>query len=388
MDKFNFSGSAAITGNGIKKHFKNIDPWRAIFELVWNGLDANATEVKVDIATNGIDGTEAVEVFDNGDGIDFHNIQDNFAKFNDSSKSDADQHGSHGRGRLAFFRISEYATWFTKHNNENARIEVCASDIKDFDGVSIDESMQHASLRQESKGTIVTLSNCQTNLPPHEVLLPKFTIEFGWYLALNNKKCLILNSEPIPVPEHDLKEFKVNFEDNNFNLKVIRWHNKPTSEKSYYYLLNKDSKILHKKLSSFNNKGDFWISVFIYSDWNDNFVNEAPDMFNKDKHTSESPVYKKLLTKVHSIVQGVYDDFLRRFAEEQIDKFEEDGVFPKYKNESNEYAAWKLNNTKKLVTEIYIADPQVFKKLNLKQKKIIVRLLDKITVSDLSLIHI
>ncbi|MDC2890358.1 ATP-binding protein [Psychrosphaera algicola] len=215
-----------------------------MFELAWNGLDANATEVKVNIETNEMDGTEAVEVFDNGDGIDFHNIQDNFAKFNDSSKSDADQHGSHGRGRLAFFRISENATWFTKHNNENARIKVCASDIKDFDGVSIDESLQHSSLMQEPKGTIVTLSNCETNLPPHEVLLPKFTIEFGWYLALNNKKTLTLNNDPVPVPEHDLKEFNISVEDNDFGLKVIRWHSKPTSEKSHYYLLNKDSCVI------------------------------------------------------------------------------------------------------------------------------------------------
>ena len=28
MEDINFSGSAAITDNGIKKHFKNIDPWK------------------------------------------------------------------------------------------------------------------------------------------------------------------------------------------------------------------------------------------------------------------------------------------------------------------------------------------------------------------------
>lgn len=155
MDKLNFSGSTAITDNGIKKHLKNIDPWKAIFELVWNGLDANASEVKVHIETNNMDGTEAVEVFDNGDGIDFHNVQDNFAKFNDSSKSSVEQHGSHGRGRLAFFRIAENATWFTKHNNENARIKVSSSDIKDYDGVAIDNASQHPSLVNEEKGTVV-----------------------------------------------------------------------------------------------------------------------------------------------------------------------------------------------------------------------------------------
>ncbi|MDC0601887.1 ATP-binding protein [Aliiglaciecola sp.] len=377
-----FSGSAAITDNGIKKHFKNIDPWKAIFELAWNGLDANATKVSVNIATNEMEGTEAVDVFDNGDGIDFWNIKDNFAKFNDSSKSDVDQHGSHGRGRLSFFRIAENATWFTKHNGENARIKICASAIKKFDGTSIDDSLQHAALVKESKGTIVLLNNCETNLPPTENLMPKFTTEFGWYLALNSRKSLLLNGNQVPVPKHDLHEFTVSIDDHNFSLKIIRWHEKPTSEKSYYYLLSCDSKILHKKLSSFNNKGDFWVSVYVESTWNDDFVEEQPDMFNTDKNTCESPTYKNLVSQIQSLVQNVYDEFLRRFAEEQIDKFEEEGVFPNYQHETKEYADWRLNNTKRLVTEIYIADPQVFKKLNLKQKKIIVRLLDKITVSD------
>lgn len=382
MDNFNFSGSTAITDAGIKKHFKNIEPWKAIFELVWNGLDANANKVNIHIETNDIDGTDAVEVFDNGDGIDFNNVQDNFAKFNDSSKSSADQHGSHGRGRLAFFRIAENATWFTKYKNENARIKVSASYIKDYEGVAIDDSSQHPLLINEEKGTVVLLSNCITNLPPLDILLSKFTVEFGWYLALINKKSLALNGVQVPVSVHDLYEFKVDIDENEFYLKVIRWHIKPSSEKSYYYLLNKESKVIHKKLSSFNYKGDFWISVYVNSEWNNSFVDENPDMFNSDKHTCESPIYKNLVNKIQTNVQNVYDDFLRSFAEEQIDKFEEEGVFPTYVSEPKDYADWKLNNTKKLVTEIYIADPQVFKKLNLKQKKIIVRLLDKITVSD------
>lgn len=366
MDSINFSGSAAITDNGIKKHFKNIDPWKAIFELVWNGLDAKGTEIKVHIETNDMDGTEAIEVIDNGEGIDFHNIGDNFAKLNDSSKSDADQHGSHGRGRLAFFRVAENATWFTKHNNENARIKVCASEIKNYDGVSIDDSMQHAALVNEPNGTVVLLNNCNTNLPLQEDLLPKFTVEFGWYLALNNKKSITLNGEAVTVPARDLREFKIVIDENEFTINVLRWHKKPTSEKSYCYLLNSDSKIVHKKYSNFNQKGDFWVSVFIKSDWNDCFVDEEPDMYNADKHTKGSPVYRKLLNQTQQLVQEIYDDFLRRFAEDQINKFEDEGVFTVYANEPKEYADWKLNNTKKLVTEIYIADPQVFKTLNIK----------------------
>lgn len=37
------SGKTEINGEGIKKHFRTTDPWRAIAELAWNGFDAKAT---------------------------------------------------------------------------------------------------------------------------------------------------------------------------------------------------------------------------------------------------------------------------------------------------------------------------------------------------------
>lgn len=35
-----FKGSAAIGNSGIKKHFKNAEPWQPLFELVWNGFES------------------------------------------------------------------------------------------------------------------------------------------------------------------------------------------------------------------------------------------------------------------------------------------------------------------------------------------------------------
>ena len=121
--KSNFSGSTQITDAGIKEHFKTIDAEKSIFELVWNGLDAGATHISIMIKHNKMDGLESVTVLDNGNGIDFQNIDNNFGRFNESLKKiDNNQHGSYGRGRLAFHRLSNEACWYTKHNNEMQKL--------------------------------------------------------------------------------------------------------------------------------------------------------------------------------------------------------------------------------------------------------------------------
>ena len=53
----------------IESLFKS-SPLAAIEELVWNALDADAKEVKVDLITNALGAVEAVRVTDDGTGID------------------------------------------------------------------------------------------------------------------------------------------------------------------------------------------------------------------------------------------------------------------------------------------------------------------------------
>lgn len=106
----NFSGTAQITDDGIKKHFKNMEPSKAIFELVWNGFDARASNVNIRLLKNALGTVESVSICDDGDGIDLLNLDNSFQKFNESNKkNDDDLHGSHGRGRLAFHKLANEA---------------------------------------------------------------------------------------------------------------------------------------------------------------------------------------------------------------------------------------------------------------------------------------
>ena len=96
-------------------------PLAAIEELVWNALDANAREVKVDLITNPLGAVEAVRVADDGTGIDarqadrlFGNLGGSWKRtFKGSGPEVRLLHGRHGRGRFKAFALGTDVEWRT-----------------------------------------------------------------------------------------------------------------------------------------------------------------------------------------------------------------------------------------------------------------------------------
>jgi hypothetical protein len=379
-----FSGSTNITSASIKKHFKKCEPWQSIAEMIWNGLDAGATRIDVEIQKNELEGFSLISILDNGDGIDFENLGDNFARFDDTIKNDVGQHGSNGRGRLSFYKISNEAVWFTKFKHKNASIHINSSTLKDFNGDYLDKAKQHSRLANLNSGTCVELTGFSKKKHSLNVdaLPDKLAAEFGWFLALQKDRKIFVNGMEIDVPKHEIQEFSISISNRNFQVSIIRWEEKPRSEKSHNYLLNSQNRIVYKKLSTFNNKAKFYISAYASSSWADNFDPGDPNLFTSVEDTIQSKTWKQLLERLCEKTRIIYEDFLRRFAEEQLIKLENDGVFPSYDGEDQETAHWRINNIKELIRNIYIADPTILNSLKSKQQKIIVRLLDKLLVSN------
>lgn len=96
-------------------------PVAAIEELVWNALDAEAHEVRIDLLMNELDAVVAVRVTDDGTGIDVENADSTFGYLGGSWKralaeSDAalhHLHGRHGRGRFKAFALGTHVEWRT-----------------------------------------------------------------------------------------------------------------------------------------------------------------------------------------------------------------------------------------------------------------------------------
>ena len=96
-------------------------PVTALEELIWNALDADAKEVRVDLVTNTLGAVEAVRVSDDGTGIDVMKADATFGSLGGSWKLNGTAtelahrrlHGRHGRGRFKAFALGAHAEWRT-----------------------------------------------------------------------------------------------------------------------------------------------------------------------------------------------------------------------------------------------------------------------------------
>jgi hypothetical protein len=99
--------------------FEKKRPIAAVAELVWNGLDANATQVDVTIERSLTDAIDRIIVSDNGDGITPEQAQDSFREYGDTWKSTHAHtlrkgrilHGRNGEGRLYALALGDTFTW-------------------------------------------------------------------------------------------------------------------------------------------------------------------------------------------------------------------------------------------------------------------------------------
>ncbi|WP_063799715.1 ATP-binding protein [Bradyrhizobium jicamae] len=115
----------------LEKVAKTRDPVKALSEFVWNGLDANATNVDVRFGFNSLGGIESISVTDNGDGItplrastDFSNLGDSWKKTASRTRSQRALHGKEGRGRLRFFSLAQKAIWHSTFAVENKLVDL------------------------------------------------------------------------------------------------------------------------------------------------------------------------------------------------------------------------------------------------------------------------
>ncbi len=103
------------------KHFERLaaNPARALTELIWNSLDADAHKVDVIFDLNPLGGLDALRVVDDGHGMtekdaieDFGRLGSSWKQFAEKSKGEGRiLHGRSGEGRWAAFGLGDTITW-------------------------------------------------------------------------------------------------------------------------------------------------------------------------------------------------------------------------------------------------------------------------------------
>lgn len=105
------------------------DPVKAVIELVWNSLDADAHAVSVALHRNDTDGVIGVEVSDDGHGMAPEELSSAFRWVGNSWKRMAGRskgeqrplHGRFGQGRLRAFALGTQIQWVTVADSTDGR---------------------------------------------------------------------------------------------------------------------------------------------------------------------------------------------------------------------------------------------------------------------------
>lgn len=140
------------------------DPIVAISELIWNALDADATEVHVEIDKGTLANLGAIRVIDNGTGIPFDTAEARFKSLGNSwkinkEKTDAGRfmHGEKGQGRFKAFSLGNEISWTTHSiiNGKNHAYKIIGS-RRNLRQITISAPEQ-----QLGRGTIVEIGDIE-----------------------------------------------------------------------------------------------------------------------------------------------------------------------------------------------------------------------------------
>lgn len=397
-----------VRTKGVKKATKKFKPEEAIAEYIWNGFDANATDVKVEYQFLGE--TKRIinlKVIDNGTGIKFSEVDTKFAPFLESNKTIRKESenptikGENGYGRFTFHKFCSVANWRTTYR-DNGDLYTYEIKIKADNLTKYDPTEPVKNIDAQSTGTEVTFPNPKEDIIPFFIsskLIPFLKKEFAWYLELNKPKNFSLKVKGDFLDYSDVitnkDDFTLEIKDEKLNQKFLfscrfyQWETKLNDEYSCFYFLDSNKNVVLKKTTKFNNKGDnFFHSLFIESEMFDFFSKNHQDGANLPKQISNSiykDVYDDLEKKLNKYLREKRKPTLKDNAEKLINQYEQDGVMPTFG--SNKWDEIRQNELNDLIVELYEVEPKIFYKLNFYQKKIFVRflylLLDNDTRDDL-----
>jgi hypothetical protein len=382
-----------LQSQGIKRALRNYKMYDSISEYIWNGFDAMATKVMVNLSKNEMGEVKSITIIDNGYGINLDTLQTKFkpvfesekAIDKNSNKNTSTFHGKNGVGRLTFFNFSSNATWHTVYRDDNCNykysISINADNLEDFPNTDKIET-------KEEVGTKVEFINIDPKLMEDE-LMKYLQTEFCWYIELKKQRgCeLIIDGKPLGyteiLEEVFEKPFKMDKQELYFDVKFCRWNKKLNDEFSKYYYINSNNEEVFKENTTLNNKGDkFFHSVYIKSKLFDKFYFKPNDgQVVLDSATKEDDEYKFIKKKVDALLREKRNPYIKQYTKTYLQELERNEAYPKY-NKNNIIDTYRKDALDDLISNIYYAEPKIFTKLNIPQQKTFVRLFDLIIQSD------
>jgi hypothetical protein len=390
-----------LSSDGIKRSLKEYKPAQAVAEYIWNGFDAGASLVNLDLEQNQMGGVSSLRIQDNGQGIPIDKLTMKFTPFFVSEKvidpkvrkKITSVHGEKGVGRLTFFHFAGQARWNTVYRDTTTKheyeITIDSNDLITYTPSEVREV-------EKDTGTVVIFT--EFSGITYETFLNDVSkylmLEFGWFLELNQQRNFGIRINGVPlnyeeiVEDRDKSHYVDEKTGDRFDITYVRWNTSINDEYSRYYYIGSDNKERGKQTTTLNNKGDrFFHSVFIKSSFFDDEIT-FDLLISDDDASQQMPLFgvkkeegfKRLMEHVNRILHAKRKPFLKQYTDKVVQEFEKDRAFPPVGQ--NKWDELRHKNLVSLIRELYQVEPRIFAKMNVEQKRIFAYLLDLVMDSN------
>lgn len=323
-------------------------PLAAVEELVWNALDADAREVKIDVIQNALGAVEAVRVSDDGAGVDVDRIDATFGGLGGSWKKDRATtiglrrrlHGRHGRGRFKAFAIGSHVEWRTTRATvaaggpdaaEPLKSHVISGDLQEPDLFRVEETTPGF-----ATGTEVYISNVRPTadvLTNAETVVPTLSAKFALYLKAYPNVHVYFSGIPISpvIVRKAVTDYRLQLPSGaEAKMEVIEWRRRFVGSGKLVFC-GKDGFALYEQPAGVRPGAAFSFTAYVISP---RFAElNAENMLVMDELNPETRAYLDAARKT------LRDHFRVRAAEADASRVEEwirEGSYPFAKEDASE----------------------------------------------------
>ncbi len=314
-------------------------PIPALCEFVWNALDADATEVSINIVRNEL-GLSEIVVQDNGLGMSHLEAKERFQKLGGSWKKPGavtDQnkrsfHGKEGKGRFKGFALGQVIDWQVigqnglNDNFEEFTISILKSDLSE---VRITDPRKPKKIKRGVSVRISEIEKDYKSLEP-DLAVQALSEMLALYLTNYSGIKVLYNGEKID-PKLAIKDFTkismpsiwVDDEKYPAELEILEW---TKSNDKLLYLCSADGFPLAQQLVKLRIPG-FSFSAYLKT--------SLIEKFQEDGILDLAEMQPELKKAVDGAKDLLKDHFRSRAAEEArtlVDKWKEEEIYP-YKGE-------------------------------------------------------
>lgn len=329
---------AKIIDIGVEKdHIESLTKANGInslSELIWNSLDADATEIRVQYKPNILGGYEYLRIIDNGHGLTYEKAQDVFSKLGGSEKKFVSQspagrqyHGKEGKGRYKSLSLGDLVKFTSIFERaEELYTFTLTIDINQLSRTELSD-LKQLKKGEGKKGFRVEIFNL--NLKNVEEALKfenrrELEEKFASYWTSYPQFKIFFNTNELNFDSliKNTESNNVSIEKNNlfypFVIKIIEWSF--DNKKKTYLCNNQGIPFLEMNLGI---RSSIPISVFIQS----NYIEKLHRENMLDFHESD-PIIADAYKLAKDLAREYVKKRLHEYSKEFIEDLKLKGIYP------------------------------------------------------------